>query len=1266
MISSNQVKSKLKKRVGKITARAPISRLLLGIKPKLSSSRIDGMLAAEHLSNGDLLQAEKYLLRALVNRPRSDSYRYRLGLIYLKLQRYEEALKEFNAALSISMNPKYLYHRGRTFESLQHIHDAIGDYFLALELPKAEDRAVPALRNLIISAPMTVAERTQYMTRAAEAGVEGHRWLVDLGRLHSEQKLNTGAAYWYSRAESMSKLESGDLYRYGLSLHLAGRKDTAREKFAQLLGSKELKKYKFGLASLHASKGNWILARDEYSKASVTEAENVAEYYYESAMAYDRCYEFDSAARYYALAVAEDSGHPYWWWRAGFAFEKSGNFEIAAEYFWHSSKLRPSLNGAYHAGRMKSKLQDYGAAVDLFASTPEMAEILSSRGWGVPCIGWHERLLGANTAHCALQMRTIGIASLREGKFQQAAHALSRAVEGLEYFDPVAYAALGYALNALGQTREAVEAYLQIQAQQSPDGVGRSVKLSPWEVKLSNYLAYRSELAIHESAILYEVGHGSSVSCNPLALYRQALLSPKLQNYTHIWVINPGTPVPDEVASNPRVVLVNRETEIYFKWLAVAKYLINNTSFGSYFIRRDGQKYLNTWHGTPHKTLGKSVKDSELSYGNISRNILQMTHLSVGNEWTAQKLIQEHGVAALTKSETAICGSPRLDILKGNLNDADLELKRNLGIETDTPVAIYVPTWRGAIHSKDGVINSGEEDHAAINAIERAGFQVLYSAHRFVHESQSGLAERFKLIPQDVDLYSVLRIADVLVTDYSSVWIDFLVLDRPIVFYQYDREHYSTQRGLYDVKEPGSVVHDPAGLTECMRGVKNGEDEFRHERANARATFGPMEDGLASRRVIDWFLLDESSSVSILASEVKPAALFRQSFIPNGIAASFRALSSELVLQGAIEPFVLVDPRSIKDDAERRQQLGALKAEVNVIPRVGRMLFTPEERWLEKKHTTGAGQITECQFNVLLNAYRRELERLFGTAAFETVCEFDGYSRFWTMLFSAADSSFRKVIYLHNNMEEEFSAKHPELNYVFELYRKFDRLVSVSESVNEANRINISQRFAVPTEKFTWANNLINSADIMSLADAPLDTTVQKFISNAGCLAVAVGRLSIEKGHDRLVRALAKVREDIRLVVVGGGPERENLESLVRQLNLSDRVLITGHLANPYPIMKRADGVTLLSLWEGQGITILEAMLLGIPVVATDIPGPKSIMDEFGGTLVPNTDEGVRQALEVLASGGLTQPEFDVERYNASAFDRTLSALLPVMESVQG
>lgn len=101
---------------------------------------------------------------------------------------------------------------------------------------------------------------------------------------------------------------------------------------------------------------------------------------------------------------------------------------------------------------------------------------------------------------------------------------------------------------------------------------------------------------------------------------------------------------------------------------------------------------------------------------------------------------------------------------------------------------------------------------------------------------------------------------------------------------------------------------------------------------------------------------------------------------------------------------------------------------------------------------------------------------------------------------------------------------------------------------------------------------------------------------------IAVGRLIRAKGFDILIDALfiARETEDIKLVIVGEGPERSNLESQIKRLYLENDVLLTGYQANPYPYILNSDLFVLSSRWEGYVNVVIEAMALGIDIIATD------------------------------------------------------------------
>lgn len=121
---------------------------------------------------------------------------------------------------------------------------------------------------------------------------------------------------------------------------------------------------------------------------------------------------------------------------------------------------------------------------------------------------------------------------------------------------------------------------------------------------------------------------------------------------------------------------------------------------------------------------------------------------------------------------------------------------------------------------------------------------------------------------------------------------------------------------------------------------------------------------------------------------------------------------------------------------------------------------------------------------------------------------------------------------------------------------------------------------------------------------------------------VHVGRLDGVKRHDLLIRAYAQSGLLVPLLLVGEGHERGNIERLITELNLRDRVRLLGAVANPYPYINHASMLIVASDHEGFGIVLVEALCLGVPVISTDCPtGPRSILGEhLREQLVPVND----------------------------------------------
>lgn len=151
----------------------------------------------------------------------------------------------------------------------------------------------------------------------------------------------------------------------------------------------------------------------------------------------------------------------------------------------------------------------------------------------------------------------------------------------------------------------------------------------------------------------------------------------------------------------------------------------------------------------------------------------------------------------------------------------------------------------------------------------------------------------------------------------------------------------------------------------------------------------------------------------------------------------------------------------------------------------------------------------------------------------------------------------------------------------------------------------------LPPEKIHVVYNPVVTEELTAQMEEPL--THPWFGEGCPPVILGVGRLGDQKDFATLVRAfslLARERGDVRLVILGEGRQRKALEGLVHGFGLTDRVLLPGYVANPYPWMKRAALFVLTSRFEGFGNVVAEALACGCNVVSTDCrSGPAEILD---------------------------------------------------------
>ncbi len=214
-------------------------------------------------------------------------------------------------------------------------------------------------------------------------------------------------------------------------------------------------------------------------------------------------------------------------------------------------------------------------------------------------------------------------------------------------------------------------------------------------------------------------------------------------------------------------------------------------------------------------------------------------------------------------------------------------------------------------------------------------------------------------------------------------------------------------------------------------------------------------------------------------------------------------------------------------------------------------------------------------------------------------------------------------------------------------------------SVSKAASHDLVNNFNIPKDKVTV---IYNGIDKEHVARRGLDQPELFIFDDATPVIVAAGRLSRQKGFDVLIRAFAEVRKknEVKLLILGEGVERAELECLVVKLDLSDHVSMPGFAANPYPYIKRASLYVMSSNFEGFPVVLLEVMACGVPIISTNCTsGPEEILqNDVTGILVPVGDIGaLSESMSNLLNNSNKRKRL-AERANAKVDDWTIETMV--------
>lgn len=772
-----------------------------------------------------------------------------------------------------------------------------------------------------------------------------------------------------------------------------------------------------------------------------------------------------------------------------------------------------------------------------------------------------------------------------------------------------------------------------------------------------NYIEYYEKYEIDDKTILLEASQGKVFGGNIYYLAKELLSNPAYKEYTVYFAVNKDKMAEAvqfyERKNMDKIVFIEMMSKKYFQVISYAKYLISDTGFYPFFIKKEGQVYLNTWHGTPLKHLGKKINDNFHDIGNVQKNFICSDYLLFPNHYTKEHMVEDYMLNNLSNAQILLEGYPR------NTAFFDDDLKKEI-IERynlqEKQIIAYMPTWRETS-------NAGKSVNKANLSYILGEFENRLNENQLIYvnlhpidaiDVDFRLYKKVKPFPVEYETYEFLNAADVLVTDYSSVFFDFLNTHKKIILYTYDKEAYLAKRGLYRSLDdfPFPIVEKMDDLISEINKCK----EYCDDQLNKEFCTWDSKD--SAKKICARVILENKGEIkeeTISDNQKENVFIFVGRLESNGITTSLKNLIKTIDLEKR-NYYLIFDSRAVKKNKDNLKELNQF---VGYLPFKGKMNLTLMQKksmflYKYKKITT------EKYMAELSNIYQHELKRLFGTARVDTIIHFTGYGDKKINLFSQFRGN--KVIYVHANMLEEMTLRNNQRRDVLSYaYKKYDKVAIVSEDIKQPT-FEISGR----SDNIRICRNIINNQNILTKGAEKLaieESTIvfpnphilfERLESNS-VKFINVGRFSPEKGQIRLLKSFEKIHRknpDTMLFIVGGSSYKNYYEEVIeciKELKLEDSVTLVKNMRNPFPLLKRMDALVLSSFAEGFGLVVVEADVLSKPVVSVDILGPKGFIEENGGYLCENSEEGLYKGMEDYLNGKVKCMGVDYDEYNRDA-----------------
>lgn len=388
----------------------------------------------------------------------------------------------------------------------------------------------------------------------------------------------------------------------------------------------------------------------------------------------------------------------------------------------------------------------------------------------------------------------------------------------------------------------------------------RLIKAFRSMTKLKRYI-YRkffTKLSVKENYVVFESFLGKNYSDSPKYIY-EYMVNEELP-FKYIWIFNDKK---KKIPGNAKII--KRFSLAYYYYIAKSKYWVNNMRQPLHYIKKDGQVFLETWHGTPLKKLVFDMKDVYSANPRYKQNFYKQSrawdYLISPNQYSSEIFRR----AFKFEKEMLEFGYPRNDPLYASDREMRAEkIKEQLGIPKDKKVILYAPTWRDDEFYEPGKYKFDLKlDLRKMKKELGKDYVVALRMHYFIAddlnlEGAEGFAFNLSKYDDIADLYII---SDILITDYSSVFFDYANLKRPILFYAYDLHKYRDQlRGFYidyEKEIPGPILKTSDEIIDAIKNIEQIQKSYASLYNDFYKKFCSWHDGQASKKIVEKVFLED-------------------------------------------------------------------------------------------------------------------------------------------------------------------------------------------------------------------------------------------------------------------------------------------------------------------------------------------------------------------------------------------------------------------------